>query len=1079
MGAIADEGEWSGEDIRKAFLEEVRQRLTGPSSPEEILQEKPNKRYLTGMLFPRGASAGVAIADEEEIQGDESDDEDSPEIESPMDLLFQRLPASVGLTFALSEDEKKLRVSVSGARYARAPVEVLADGGAEEGAPRKRAGLGWAWKRRPLPAEGEEESVEFATTIGRHRQLVFEGRASVQLFVRRAQGVLISTVSLVNERQAVEDSPVDVEDILFQIAMRCAPERGVPAYPDAPSISMDPEAEELSLQYRSRPTHAVGHGCSAAWPRARGAAVDWVAIDHVPSVEVPPVTTRIDGLPEAAEAALSMVNLQREDFDPAPGISSLIGAYKAWRDALHGTRVAGRFDAPKRRVIARLDAVISRLEDGACLLGSDALALRVFRQANRAMLLSLARVAANENRLPTQPFLDVDTAALEESAFTWRPFQLAFLLISLRGLWSPEHADRSVVDLIWFPTGGGKTEAYLAVAAFEMIRRRLVEGDLGAGTAVIKRYTLRLLTIQQFERAGSLICSLETLRKAGVIRGAPFSLGLWVGQDSSPNSDREAVADLEKILSTVGKVEGTRMPLKRCPVCATPVVPPSKNEGPDGVGLRQVGGRVKVFCTNADCPFHDGLPIDYVDERLYESPPTMLLGTVDKFAMLAWRDVARAFFGVGRNCAPPSLVIQDELHLIAGPLGTIAGIYEAAIDTVIAKLGRPAKYICATATIRRADDQIRKLYGRSAALFPPPGLDAADSFFSRVQTDKAGRMYVGAMGQGHTPTFSNVIVSTALLAAGGVAREKYQEKADTYWTLVAYHNSKRELGKTLSLARDDVPARLRALGENRQLNANGVKELSANLKDSEIPEALHHLSVGLPDSATLDFVACTNMLSVGVDVRRLGLMLVNGQPKTVSEYIQASSRVGRDSGRPPGIVLALFSPSKPRDRSHYEFFRSFHQAYYRHVEPTSVTPFALPAQDRGLHGAFLALVRMVSNLHDNRHASRIIPAENEVRALARDFLLRVATAADGDPAESAACLDRFIADWSDRAARWGANLRFQSGGRQNHSLIKPFRSPGEGWETLQSLRHVDTPLRLVVPMQRAGDAGSTAGVVQR
>lgn len=1079
MEDTAEKVEPSGEEIRRAFLEEVRQRLTGPSAPEEALQEKPNKRYLTGMLFPRGASTGGAIADEEELQDDESEDEDSPELESPMDLLFQRLPASVGLTFALAADEKKLRVSVSGGRYERGLPEVLAEGGPEEAPLRKRGGSGWVWKRRPLPAQDSEESVEFPVTIGRHKKLVFDGRASVQLFVRPAQGVPIATVSLVNERQAEEDTPVEVEDILFQIAMRCSPERGVPAYPDAPSISMDPEAEELALQYRSRPTHAVGHGCSAAWLPARGEAVDWVAIDHVPSVEVPPVTTRIDGLSVEAEAALSMVNLQSEQFDPGPGIRSLIGAYKTWRNTLQGTTVPARFDVPKGRVVARLDAIISRLDDGADLLARDALALRVFRQANRAMLLSLARTAANENRGPSAPFLDIDISALEQGSFTWRPFQLAFFLISLRGLWNPDHHDRSVVDLIWFPTGGGKTEAYLAVAAFEMIRRRLVEGDLGAGTAVIKRYTLRLLTIQQFERAGSLICSLETLRKAGAIRGAPFSLGLWVGQDSSPNSDREAVADLEKILSTVGRVEGTRMPLKRCPVCATPVVPPSKNEGSDGVGLRQEGGRVKVFCPNVDCPFHDGLPIAYVDERLYESPPTMLLGTVDKFAMLAWRDVARAFFGIGRNCAPPSLVIQDELHLIAGPLGTIAGIYEAAIDTVIAKLGRPAKYICATATIRRADDQIRKLYGRSAALFPPPGLDATDSFFSRAQTDKAGRLYVGAMGQGHTPTFSNVIVSTALLAAGGVAREKYQDKADTYWTLVAYHNSKRELGKTLSLARDDVPARLRALGENRQLKANGVKELSANLRDSEIPEALHHLSVGLPDSATLDFVACTNMLSVGVDVKRLGLMLVNGQPKTVSEYIQASSRVGRDSGRPPGIVLALFSPSKPRDRSHYEFFRSFHPAYYRHVEPTSVTPFALPAQDRGLHGAFLALVRMVSNLHDNRHASRITSAENEVRALASDFLRRVAAAADGDPAESAACLDRFIGDWSDRAARWGANLRFQSGGRQNHPLIKPFRSPGEGWETLQSLRHVDTPLRLVVPMQQAGDAGSAAGVVQR
>jgi len=292
---------------------------------------------------------------------------------------------------------------------------------------------------------------------------------------------------------------------------------------------------------------------------------------------------------------------------------------------------------------------------------------------------------------------------------------------------------------------------------------------------------------------------------------------------------------------------------------------------------------------------------------------------------------------------------------------------------------------------------------------------------------------------------------------------------------VAYHNSKRELGKTLSLARDDIPARLRALGEKRTITGAGVKELSANLKDSEIPEALHQLGTSIPDASALDFVACTNMLSVGVDVQRLGLMMVNGQPKTVSEYIQASSRVGRDSKRPPGIVFSLFSPSKPRDRSHYEFFRAFHKGYYRHVEPTSVTPFALPAQDRGLHGAFLALVRMVSPLHMNIHASKVNSQMALIRKLADDFLARIDKAGDGSVSESKACLEEFITFWTGAASEKGSNLRFQSGGKSHSQLIRPFREPGEGWETLQSLRHVDTPLKLVVPMIQNN---ATTAVVQ-
>ena len=319
------------------------------------------------------------------------------------------------------------------------------------------------------------------------------------------------------------------------------------------------------------------------------------------------------------------------------------------------------------------------------------------------------------------------------------------------------------------------------------------------------------------------------------------------------------------------------------------------------------------------------------------------------------------------------------------------------------------------------------------------------------------------MGQGHTPTFSNVIASTALLAAAGAIRERAGDVADTWWTLIAYHNSKRELGKTLSLARDDVPARLRALGEKRTVHGSGVLELSANLKDSDIPEALHQLAKAIPDPSVLDFVACTNMLSVGVDVQRLGLMMVNGQPKTVSEYIQASSRVGRDAKRPPGVVFSLFSPTKPRDRSHYEFFRAFHKAYYRHVEPTSVTPFALPARDRGLHGAFLALVRMVSPIHANSHASRVAAHAADVDALVERLLARVEAARDGDIEETRARLEEFLDFWRRRAAERRANLRFQSGGRAHAPLIRPFREPGEGWETLQSLRHVDTPLKLTVP----------------
>ncbi|MEH6433841.1 helicase-related protein [Massilia sp. DD77] len=1062
-------------ELRDAFVAEIRSRLIGPGGAKEVLHEKPHKRYLSGMVFPQGATAGKNIADErqdgEDPSMDEDEDEDAPE--SPTDMLFQKLPASVGMTFALATNESKLTVQLRGAAYSKGTAEVVAVSADR----RKRKGPPVVWTRKPLPSGSDVETVvvELPRDGARTREPipVLEGMAELRVYVRLSGDARIATVALVNRNHTPEDTAVNAEHILFQVEMTCAPSLGVPAYPDPPRISPDPEAEELALQYRDTPAFAVGHGCGVYWSQPEGDVVSSVAVDFLPSVEVPPVTTEIRSLPDNVAAALSMKRLQDPSFDPITPFRDLIQEYTNWRDGIATLKLDDRFEPARERIVERIDAVIERMTDGVDLLEDEPGALEVFRLANRSMLISLARAARNQDRKRTGRFQDVNLASLADKAVVWRPFQIAFFLISLRGLWEPEHDSRDIVDLIWFPTGGGKTEAYLGVAAFEMIRRRLMDPERGGGTAVIKRYTLRLLTIQQFERAGGLICALETMRQAGDIETShPFSLGLWVGGDSAPNTGAAALEDLDKIHSSAGRVDGVKVPLKQCPVCSKPIIPENKAVGTADVGLRAKGNSVELFCSDRACPFHGGLPISYVDDDLYASPPTLLLGTVDKFAMLAWRHEARAFFGTDSGMAPPSLIIQDELHLISGPLGTLAGIYEAAIDRIISELGAPAKYICATATIRRSDDQIEKLYGRRGALFPPAGISAGNSFFSRTSTDpkQRGRLYLGAMGQGHTPTFSNVIASSALLSAGGVMRAQAGDQVDTWWTVVAYHNSKRELGKTLSLARDDIPGRLDALGEQRKVTASRVSELSANLKDSEIPEALHRLSVELPDSHALDYVACTNMLSVGVDVSRLGLMLVNGQPKTVSEYIQASSRVGRSRNRPPGIVFTLFSPTKPRDRSHYEFFRHFHKGFYRYVEPTSVTPFAMPAQQRGLHGAFLALVRMVSQISANNHAAAIRTNAPEVRRLADVFCARIEDARDGKMAETRRRLDDFIDDWMSQANEHGSKLRFQSGGKEHPGLIKAFRKPGTGIETLQSLRNVDVPLKLDVPIIESAGA---------
>lgn len=1053
-------------ELRDEFIAELRKVLIGPLLPDEELSERPHKRYLSGMIFPKGATAARVMADENQ-DGEDSleEDEDASEMESSMDILFQRLPASAGMTFVLDDEERTLEVTLQAARYGAEDARILGseDGEATGGRAKRPPQV---WRRHSLTGTAPSEKVTLQIREGTALPVsVLQGHGELHLFVRRVRGILMATVSLVNARTTPENEAAAVADILFQVGMRVSARHGIPAYPDPVWISHDQEAEELALQYREAPAYAVGHGCGVFWTSNDGTSVSSVEIDFLPCVEVPPVTTEIEGLSGTVKSALSLVNLQNPEFDPIPAFTELVAEYATWRDGI--ARAGGlpdRFHPARDRIIVKIDAVIERLEAGIALLSQSTEAMRIFRLANRAMLINMQRGRSAPEVKRSGRFNDIDIDALEPGSTVWRPFQIAFYLMSVCGLWSHTHRDRGICDLIWFPTGGGKTEAYLAVAAFEMLRRRLMDGDRGCGTAVIKRYTLRLLTIQQFERAGGLICALETMRKRGEIATSePFSLGLWVGQDSSPNDGQAALKDLERIINSSGKVDGVKVPLKHCPACGTNIIPERKIEGPAGVGIRSTSKSIELFCPLASCAFHARLPISFVDEDLYASPPTLLLGTIDKFAMLAWRAEARSFFGTDMNVAPPSMIIQDELHLISGPLGTLAGIYEAAIDQIICALGPPAKYICATATIRRSDDQIEKLYGRKAQLFPPAGISASNSFFSQVVPGVSGRTYIGAMGQGHTPTFSNVIATSSLLAVGGKMREKAGDIVDTWWTVVAYHNSKRELGKTLSLARDDIPARMQALDVKRPIVSSRVSELSANLKDSEIPEALHRLSIGLPDTSTLDLVACTNMLSVGVDIKRLGLMMINGQPKMVSEYIQASSRVGRDDKRPPGLVLALFSPTKPRDRSHYEFFRHFHTGFYRQVEPTSVTPFAMPAQKRGLHGAFLALVRMVSPIATDEDASKIITDEATVMDLAHAFLNRISLTNDGDVSATKRQLFDFITEWKAIAEKKGKNLRFKSGGKAHASLIRPFHSAGAGRETLQSLRNVDAPLTLTLP----------------
>ncbi|MBI4860174.1 MAG: DUF1998 domain-containing protein [Candidatus Riflebacteria bacterium] len=447
---------------------------------------------------------------------------------------------------------------------------------------------------------------------------------------------------------------------------------------------------------------------------------------------------------------------------------------------------------------------------------------------------------------------------------------------------------------------------------------------------------------------------------------------------------------------------------------------------------------------------------------------------------------------------PPDLIIQDELHLISGPLGTLAGLYETAVDhlctwEVDGRKVRP-KVIASTATVRRALAQVHSLFLRRVNVFPPHGLDAGDNFFSvqrRPSTEAPGRLYLGLCAPGRRMTTALVRLYVGLLCAAQVIHEKYGRSADPWMTLVGYFSSLRELGGTRRLVDDQVQPRVRRMDSRglaaRQIEVDTVKELTSRLSAAQIPEILDFVETpfdpavqarrkqmvrqgvreGLP-LKPVDVLLATNMISVGVDVRRLGLMAVLSQPKTTAEYIQATSRVGRAS---PGLVCVLYNWSRPRDLSHYEAFEHYHATFYKHVEALSITPFAPRAIDRGLAALLVSLVRLASpELNDNSAAAQLIPGHPLARAAFDAILARAEQVAGKEARELVAeelkvRLDQWV--HAAKKSSGGAALGYKDRkDRKDGKTVPLLKLPGpgewEGFTCLNSLRDVEPPVSLIL-----------------
>lgn len=981
-------------------MEALRHDLLGPESAEEVMTQSPKTRYLVGMLAPRGTEIDVVEDDQDSTAGD-----DSEASEGQVPLRASLDASSIGVSVVLEPSATPIIAVATWGDYSRrtraVDVEVDPEQALDldrdddpESVRRSKPKEVTEWVRKP-------QRLEFEIRVGSEVSSGTKEAHGVTLrFLARPLGdSQIVSVFLDNTREAPSGGkrPRD-EDYVFQpeLVLSGSSAPFLPRRSPSGRIDPDPDIASADLIYRSRLEFATGHGVAVHWDLVEGQTrATRVYTEIIPVHEVPKVAPR-----ESSRLSMDFCSSASRN-EVFARLEEMVDGYAAWLNEkeTEAQSLPGSARSVGNDHVRLGERSLARMRVGLTALGDDEV-WTAFQFANRVMAVQRRRtLQARDKRRNERVRADSEIDA------NWRPFQMGFILQVLAGLADPQHEDRAVADLLWFPTGGGKTEAYLGLTAIVLALRRLRGIDHshgGAGTAVIMRYTLRLLTIQQFQRALAMIaaCENERLQTPARWGSEPFTIGLWVGQSVTPNSYDDSKAAINKLKRGESVYDKSPFQVLFCPWCGDALSPANYICDDDSE-------RTFVKCFNPECIFHvtsaqHGIPALVVDSEIYRNPPSLLLSTVDKFAQMAWNGRIQSLFGrVDRRCArhgwlsaaddhaathaesashprvvvaavqehlpPPELIVQDELHLISGPLGTLVGIYESAVDSlcsyeVAGRLVRP-KVVASTATVRRASAQVKALFDRETAIFPPLGLDASDSYFAVEATTEPGRLYVGVFGPGKSIKTTLVRAYAALL--GRALYEHTEDRtaeSDAYMTLVGYFNSLRELGGAVRLVEDDVRSRLRALKRRGFADDRVIyerRELTSREGSSRIAKTLEALDRTFIDPKQgeypIDILLSSNMISVGVDIDRLALMVVSGQPKTTAEYIQATSRVGRVH---PGLVVQVYNWIRPRDISHYERFHHYHSTFYRHVEATSVTPFSERARDRALAAVLVAHSRL-------------------------------------------------------------------------------------------------------------------------
>ncbi len=1100
-------------EVRAEIIDEFKKYMMGPHwGNDEIIDTAPKFTYMAGILYPQDSKV------EQENLSEEIDDGSEPEV-SDKSVLNSLNPSSFGLTCMLDAKTETILVKVeygiySSQKNSNPPPQTL-------------------YQRHHFE---EPFSIPTKNNFKKNLEISF---GEIRANFRKTKDGILCSVYLINTHETIDSAKS--KNIIFQPKIEIISEQKQIIHSSGNNASSLRGLDDdlFDLIFEGKRNFGFGHGCAVSWNDAEmsGKNIGRIWTDFIPEYQ----QDKIEPV-DADDNLSSCVDMKKlSDVDDYKKYSEMLSvlpdAYSKWiKEELEEKIKSIDNKQAGENQIKQCHEASQRILEGIKIVSSDPIAGKAFQFMNQVMVIQRT---CSQNAIENIENNSFNPPIIENASGTWRLFQIGFILMNIKSFLSEKNEaknidgknidedeirkSREIADLLWFPTGGGKTEAYLGIIAFAIATRRLSakknQGfpDIQAyGVSVLMRYTLRLLTIQQFQRATSMMCACEYVRRQSpeVWGTMQFLVGLWVGLSATPNALRIGTDNFSSaeyaILNSrkTGKSpdEHNPMQLLDCPWCGTDL-DAFCYEVKEDTDFK-LPERLRAYCKNKKCFFHKNnrvnaggevcIPILTVDEDIYKWCPSLLIATVDKFAQITWNPNISSLFGrVNKFCnkhgfldslksndhkktigtgdhsyfsieklTPPDMIVQDELHLISGPLGTLTSLYETAIDYFCKNKKREMrpKIIASTATTKSASSQIDTLFNRKyTAVFPPQGFEFGKTFFSNINTKKDGKIFLGI-----SPTARSPLTILAMSAASFMRKiRSLKEKdvdpkiLDPYYTLIAYFNSKRELGGAYGTFSDTVPDYFNQIFNNIEkresytstlLSSQSkeeeskseeemasetpvIKYLSNKLMDfdeltsrknsGEIPKILKKLSNPLPDA--LDYLLCTNMLSVGVDVQRLGLMIVNGQPKNHSEYIQATGRIGRSH---PGLILTIYNSLKPRDLSHFENFRLYHSAFFKYVEPISITPFASRARDKGLFAICVGMLRnMVPLIAKNPEYFElgILDISNAVKEIKDEFRKRVDETDRAQLEDTLQEIDDYLECWAKYANDSGPiTLKYKS-----------------------------------------------------